>query len=456
MASIHLQGDCGPTADKIVQEIKLVVESRIDETAEFFRLEPDECQLIREQLESVPNRTYLWVTLIFDGLMDKKSGITKGDIMDLTKTLPQGVYDAYEKILNKSQDREKAKRLLHLILGAKRPLSLSEMSVALAFKGQQSCDDVAKNIILESRIQGTIRDLCGLFVIVVDERIYLLHQTAREFLVHDDSDNKKARKKHLSKPNYDAAATIFITQTLALLLTLLFSAMRSIFHRTWLLLTKSWKHSMNPTESNSVLAQTCISYLQSDFVKENNSMLEYSAIYWAAHYNQSAETCQISVAEITRDLCLLPELRTKWTKISNDHNAIPAAGPPLCLASALGLDRAVGMFLLKQDLTSIDLEDKVDSTDSYGRTPLHWAAMNGHIEVVKQLLEKGANVAVANSSGGWTPLHQATWNGHVEVVKQLLEKGANTTVTDSEGRTPLYWAAMNGHVEVVKLLQGSG
>ncbi|KAH6716446.1 hypothetical protein BKA61DRAFT_548460, partial [Leptodontidium sp. MPI-SDFR-AT-0119] len=200
MASIHLQGDCGRTADKIAQEIKLVVNSRINETAEFFRLEPDESQLIREQLESVPNRTYLWVTLIFDGLMDKKSGITKGDIMDMTKTLPQGVYDAYEKILNKSQDREKAKRLLHLILGAKRPLSLSEMSVALAFKGQQSCDDVAKNIIPESRIQGTIRDLCGLFVIVVDERIYLLHQTAREFLAHDDSDNKKARKKHLSKP----------------------------------------------------------------------------------------------------------------------------------------------------------------------------------------------------------------------------------------------------------------
>lgn len=355
--------------------------------------------------------------------MDKKSGITKGDIMDLTKTLPQGVYDAYEKILNKSQDREKAERLLHLILGAERPLSLSEMSVALVFKGQQSCDDVAKNIIPESRIQGTIRDLCGLFVIVVDKRIYLLHQTARVFLVHNDSHGKKARNKHLGKPNnYDAAATIFIKQTLALLLALFFSAMHSIFHRTWLLLTKSWKHSMNPTDSNSVLAQTCISYLQSDFVKENDSMFEYSAIYWAAHYHQSAETCQIAVAEITRDLCLPSELRTQWTKIYKEHDDIPVTGSPLCLASALGLDRVVGMFLLKQDLTSIDLEDKVDSKDSNGLTPLHWAARNGHEAAVKLLLEKEADTAAANTYG-WTPLHWASREGHDAVVKLLSGSG---------------------------------
>jgi hypothetical protein len=42
MASIHLQGDRGSIVGAIVQEIKLVVESRIDETADFFYLEPDE------------------------------------------------------------------------------------------------------------------------------------------------------------------------------------------------------------------------------------------------------------------------------------------------------------------------------------------------------------------------------------------------------------------------------
>ena len=72
MASIHLQGDRGCTADAIVQEIKLVVESRIDEAADSFCLEPDERELMRKQLASVSNRTYLWITLVFDGLMDSK------------------------------------------------------------------------------------------------------------------------------------------------------------------------------------------------------------------------------------------------------------------------------------------------------------------------------------------------------------------------------------------------
>jgi hypothetical protein len=235
--------------------------------------------------------------------MDKEPSITKRDIMDLTKKLPQGIYDAYEKILNKSLDRERCKRLLHLVLGAKRPLFLSEMSVALAFTGQQSCDDMANKIIPENRIQGVIRDLCGLFVIVVDKRIYLLHQTAREFLVRDDFDKKKARNRHSSNPkNYDAAATIFITQTLTLLLTLLFSAVRSIFHRTWLFLTKSWKHSMDPTDSNSILAETCISYLQSDFAKES-PLRELGALDFTPMVLQNTRTS--SGARVKGVVCII-------------------------------------------------------------------------------------------------------------------------------------------------------
>ena len=427
MASIHLQGDCGPTANEIVEEIKLVVESRIDETAHFFDLEPDERQLMKERLNSVPNRTYLWITLVFDGLMDKKPSITKRDIMDLTKKLPQGIYDAYEKILNKSLDREQSKRLLHLVLGAKRPLFLSEMSVALAFTGQRSCDDMANKIIPENRIQRVIRDLCGLFVIVVDKRIYLLHQTAREFLVRDDFDKKKARNRHSSNPkNYDAAAIIFITQTLTLLLTLLFSAVRSIFHRTWLFLTKSWKHSMDPTDSNSILAETCISYLQSDFAKENAAMFEYSAIYWVDHYCQSGEHCKAEVAEMTRNLCLLSERRTQWTKIYYENNMIPVTGSPLCLASALGLERAVKLFLREQDPNSVDLVNKVDidSKDTtHGRTPLSWAAMGGHEAVVKLLLETGkVDVDSKDTTYGRTPLSWAAERGHEAVVKLLQLK----------------------------------
>ena len=56
--------------------------------------------------------------------------------------------------------------------------------------------------------------------------------------------------------------------------------------------------------------------------------------------------------------------------------------------------------------------------------PLYLAAMKGHIEVVKLLLDKGADISVAHADG-WTPLNAAATRGHLEVVKLLLDKGAD-------------------------------
>jgi hypothetical protein len=60
----------------------------------------------------------------------------------------------------------------------------------------------------------------------------------------------------------------------------------------------------------------------------------------------------------------------------------------------------------------------VNTRDEDGLTPLHNAAANGHLDVVKLLLEKGADPAL-RSNGDWTPLDIARALGHAEVVKVL-------------------------------------
>ena len=97
----------------------------------------------------------------------------------------------------------------------------------------------------------------------------------------------------------------------------------------------------------------------------------------------------------------------------------------------------------------------VNVTNQDRSTPLQWASDNGHVEVVRLLLEKGANVN-AVSQGGSTPLHWASDNGHVEVVRLLLEKGANVNAASQGGSTPLHWATINMHIEVIRLLLEKG
>ena len=98
------------------------------------------------------------------------------------------------------------------------------------------------------------------------------------------------------------------------------------------------------------------------------------------------------------------------------------------------------------------------SIDEYGETPLHWAARNGHKDVVEVLLANGAGVNAKDSSG-FTPLHMAAstrWvgavQGHKDVVEVLLANGADVNAKDSSGFTPLHMAARNGRKDLVELL----
>ncbi len=111
----------------------------------------------------------------------------------------------------------------------------------------------------------------------------------------------------------------------------------------------------------------------------------------------------------------------------------------------------------------LEAEAKVDGipdrAEPCGLTPLHFAAQNGYIEVVKLLLGRGANVNATVTNGaqcGCTPLHLAAQNGHSDVVNELLQEGAYENAilfSDQEyGATPLHSAAQNGHSTVVWLL----
>ena len=99
--------------------------------------------------------------------------------------------------------------------------------------------------------------------------------------------------------------------------------------------------------------------------------------------------------------------------------------------------------------------DKEETGGLYGSTPLYAASRNGHLAVVRYLVEQGADMEKVNSHG-WTPLIEATFCGHLEVVRYLLEQGAKRDKADTLGWTSLHWAASKGHLETAKLLMVYG
>jgi ankyrin repeat protein len=87
----------------------------------------------------------------------------------------------------------------------------------------------------------------------------------------------------------------------------------------------------------------------------------------------------------------------------------------------------------------------------YGETPLHRASCQGHVQVVKALLEHGAEIE-AKDNDGWTPLHWACLKDHLPVVKSLLSDGANILTANNYGHLPIYYAVGGRKSEVTRYL----
>ena len=96
--------------------------------------------------------------------------------------------------------------------------------------------------------------------------------------------------------------------------------------------------------------------------------------------------------------------------------------------------------------------------DDIGKTPLHYAAANGHIKPMRMLLEAGdTKDARDTQAAGWTPFLLAAWRGHVDSVSFLIEAGVDKDFeTLNKGKTALHLAARHGHLEVVHLLIQAG
>lgn len=436
--TIHLAGEDQIQVDKISQEIDIVIRKRVEELGTRLELRKEEKQSLKDELSINTNRTYLWVYLVFE-VINESITLTEGKLRATIRNLPQSVNEAYDRILRKSRDKDLARKLLHIIIAAERPLSLQEASIALAIKEHHhSCLMLEPDLEPESRFSNMIREACGLFVTIKDSRIFLLHQTAKEFLTI----------RHTNAPAGPTA---------------------------------EWQNSFNPVRSHRILSESCIWYLLFDEFKDPSwygtyAFLDYAAENWAAHFRKSYAIsypiCRPKTEALALQLCTdrrSPWFEIYWRTTTYDQ---PKYFTPLMLTSYFGLD-VLFRQLYKGKYAALTSRDS-----TYGRSALSWASENGHDLVVERLLSRISKGAVllrdwtirpifrywtmlptmvnSKDENDHTPLWYAAANGHENVVKMLLRKGAKVSAEDKWGQTPLSWAAHNGHEAIVGMLLEKG
>jgi hypothetical protein len=137
---------------------------------------------LQQEFAKVQHRTYLWLKLILDLIRKDLQSVTKTGRQKIFDTTPDSVDKAYTAIPDKDTDKEQARKLLQIVCIAIRPLSVKEMSIALTIEAETKAhEDLEEQT--DNFSKTWIKSLCGLFVSIIDGRVYLLHQTAKEFLL---------------------------------------------------------------------------------------------------------------------------------------------------------------------------------------------------------------------------------------------------------------------------------
>ena len=219
------------------------------------------------------------------------------------------------------------------------------------------------------------------------------------------------------------------------------------------------RYHISMTPAHTLAAQACLGiliHLDKDVVTWDSlqefPLAKYAAKHWSDHahledVSRNVENGTNQLFDATKPhlaVCIWihdPDGKQEW----RTERPLPLRRTPLHYAALWGLHFIVRSFIIEhpQDVHFRDFTDNA--------TPLHLASKNGHVNVVRFLLEHDGDVKAENQDGE-TPLHLASQEGHLEVAAILIKHGAIVTAQNKYGSNPLHLASRMGQVEVAGML----
>ena len=319
-----------PIGDEIQQILKAKVETfPLSSASKSYLLDG----LLRRQQVHL-SRSLLWVHTITDHLSYNMKYQNAGQeaIDELLRSIPRDVEHAYENLLERSDDPGSARRLLHIILGAVEPLTLQALQTAfLMSQSSLTGHDVSHlygGAVIEEMnadFWRKVRSICGLFVNLMHDKVYLFHHTAREFLE--------------TEPQNPCAV-------------------------------QGWKHSFMYADSHILMRKACFNYFRhwhstgyQTLIRDVTDFHQYAFKRWYGHH--------LFAMSLNQDL-IPPAAETRSQKqLDNFEELFPLYGDQL-----LFLDASKDCFW---EWTSMHLEG---SYPEFSQLVMMWSDMVRHLNFI--------------------------------------------------------------------------
>jgi ankyrin repeat protein len=457
----------------VSEDVKLVIRSKVGEIANKFHCDDETRSYLERLLYSRSDQSFLWLNMVLHSL-ETSPKASKRDFDRIINTFPQNLEATYDRFLRgiSSTDREDAGKILCLLIGSSRHLTLVEINIAFTIdEDHKSVADVVNN--LQLSISSTLQNIVGSFVRIremnqssnEDSKVSLIHQSAKEYLTDLALHSADRTVQSLAVPLLDAALGMSQACIRYLLLEEfqldIFASERASLetnspdsYRSFPYTDFDAMDSDDPLDLDDHLGldnffkdSRDLDEEQCTLIAQKYKFFDYAATHWAEHYSLCEGIAPKSVREAVNQLTTTPSyVLTNWLKYYWIKNNIEYSFP-----ETFGTIEVAAFFNLAMLLAEVVKEAEFDN-DARKLKALFWAARMSSLKCIQVLLQHGANpngICIDRQ----TPLTISAQYGHLDAVQILLnEPCTDVTFSGKSGRSALSFAAGNGHLEIVEAM----
>ena len=470
-SSIVLRLDEEDAATKAVsRDVDRVIDAGVSKLAHGRDDFADDAKLwLKEHLKENAEKTFLWVSSALQQL-ESLSSLSRASIKGRLNNLPTDLRNLYHRHLSRvpPDGRTTSKFLLCLIAASKRPLSVLELNWTSAVLLTEGGIEKAKEYI-QIGFEDTIRKLCGYMVDISGDKVCFSHRTFRDFLMPvaiNASDNR---------PWY--------------IFTELEANVHIIKCCMWRLQSLKEVTSNMPAAPKGALAiigneSKEMRQVHTFFrdLSHQNTFLEYTLTSLAKQYDDIETYASEDLMRSMKELYFDEAAFRLWCQgYWSEYQS-----------SCISIFKQTGKTLTMQDMPMqklIDLfvdlfEEKVEHSAGAYRM----ISRNGHIRILRQMVEQDPSLCKALFPDGWTilntiidmgqldlipyvldqgaevdfvswgsaPLHRAVRKGNLDLVQMLIDRHADVNIRDDHRSSPFHVAARSGKMQILRLLLASG